>query len=103
MLIGRFGGGDVGAREHLIDVINELRKRLGFAVAGLGELHAEVSTDVAGIAAQHNDAVGQQHGFFNVVRHQEDSLGGHGFVSPQFQQFTAQILSGQHVQGAERP
>ncbi len=68
---------------------------------GCGNLHAKVGADVAGIAAQHNDAVGQQHRFFNIVRHQEDGLGGHGLVGPQLQQFAAQILGGQHIQSAE--
>ena len=61
----------------------------------------EIGADVAGIAAQHDDAVGQQHRLFDVVRDQEDGLGGHGLVGPQLQQLTAQVLGGQHVQGAE--
>jgi hypothetical protein len=35
------------------------------------------------------------------VGNQEDGLGGHGLVGPQLQQFTAQVLGGQHVEGAE--
>ena len=56
---------------------------------------------MAGIAAQNHNAIGQQHGFFNIVGDDEDGLGGHGFLSPQLQQFTAQVLGGQHVEGAE--
>ena len=101
MLVGRLGGRDIGLGEHLVDVVDELREGLGFAVAGLGKLHLEVGADVAGIAAQHDDAVGQQHGFFNVVGDQEDGLGGHGLVGPQLQQFAAQVLGGEHVERGE--
>jgi hypothetical protein len=56
---------------------------------------------VAGIAAQHDDAVGQQDGFFNVVGDEEDGLGGHGLVGPQLQQFAAQVLGREHVERGE--
>ena len=64
--------------------------------------HAEVRADVAGIAAEHDDAVGEQDGFFNVVRDDKDALRGHRLVLPQLQQFAAQIFGGQHVQGRKR-
>ena len=57
---------------------------------------------MAGIAAQHNNAIGQQHGFFNIVRDQKDGLGGHGLLRPKFQQFAAQVLGGQHVERGKR-
>ena len=64
-------------------------------------MHLEVGADVAGIAAQHDDAIGQQHRFFDVVGHDEDRLGGHGLLGPQLQQFAAQVLGGEHVEGGE--
>ncbi len=79
-----------------------MREGLGLAVARLRQLHLEVRADVAGIAPQHNDAVGQQHGLFNVVRDQKDGLGGHGLLGPQFQQLAAQVLSRQHVERGKR-
>ena len=57
---------------------------------------------MAGIAPQHDDAVGQQDGFLNVVGDEEDGLGGHGLVGPQLQQLAAQVLGGEHVEGGER-
>jgi hypothetical protein len=57
---------------------------------------------VAGVAPQHDDAVGQQDRLFNVVGDQEDGLGGHGLVGPQLEQFAAQVLGGQHVERGER-
>jgi hypothetical protein len=68
---------------------------------GWAKLDLEVGADVAWVAAQDDDAVGQQDGFFNVVGDDEDGLGGHGLVGPQLQQFAAQVLGGQHVERAE--
>ena len=79
-----------------------MREGFGLAVARLRQLHLEVGADVAGIAAEHDDAIGQQHGFFNVVGDDEDGLGGHGFLGPQLQQFAAQVLGGEHVERGER-
>ena len=56
---------------------------------------------MAGIAAEDDDAVGQQHGLFDVVGDDEDGAGGHGLLGPQLQQFAAQVLGGEHVEGGE--
>ena len=53
---------------------------------------------MARIAPQHDDAIGQQHRFLDVVRHQKDRLGGHGLLRPKLQQFAAQVLGRQHVE-----
>ncbi len=82
LLVGRFSRHHIRPGEHLVDVVDELGEGLGFAVAGLGKLHAEVGADVSGIAAEHNDAIGEQNGFFNVVSDEEDRLGGHSLVGP---------------------
>ena len=57
---------------------------------------------MARVAPQHDDAIGQHQGLFNVMRHQEDGLGGNRLLVPQLQQFAAQVLRGQHVEGGER-
>ena len=56
----------------------------------------------AGIRAEHDDAVGQQNRFFNVVGHDEDGAGRHLLAEPQFQQFAAQVFGGQHVERGKR-
>ena len=56
----------------------------------------------AGIAAQHDHAIGQQHGFLDVVGHNEDRLRRHLLVGPQLQQFAAQVLRREHVERGER-
>ncbi len=55
----------------------------------------------AGIASQHDHAIGQQHGLFNIVGHDEDARGRHLLVEPQLQQLGAQVLGGQHVERGE--
>ena len=49
----------------------------------------------------HDDAVGHEHGLFDVVRHHQHGLGGDGLVQPQFHQLAAQRLGAQHIQRAE--
>ncbi len=56
----------------------------------------------AGIAAQDDDAVGQQDGFFDVVGDDEDGRVGIFLPGPELQQFAAQVLGGEHIQRGER-
>ena len=100
-MFGCLRGNDVRPRKDLVDVIHQLRKGLRFSIARLRKLDAEVGADVSGVAPQHHDAIGQQHCFFNVVRYQEDRLGGHGLLGPKLQQFAAQVLGGEHVESRE--
>ena len=72
------------------------------AIARVGEGDAEVGADVTGIAAEHDDAIGQQDGLFDVVRHDEDGARGDGLLLPQLQQLAAQVLGGEHVERGER-
>ncbi len=92
----------VGPRQHLVDIVDKLGERLGLAITGLRQLNTKIGANVARVPTQHYDAVGEQDGFFNVVRDQEDGLGGHGLVGPELQQFTAQVFGGEHVEGRKR-
>src|SRR6185503_1263493 len=87
--------------EHLVDEIDELGKGVRFAVARLGNLDSEISADVSRVAAENDDAVGQQDSFFDVVGDDEDAFGGHGFFCPELEQFAAQVLRCQYVEGGE--
>jgi hypothetical protein len=95
------GGDDFGPGEDFVDVVDEVGEGLGFAVARVGELDLEVGADVAGIAAEDDDAVGEQDGFFDVVGDEEDGLGGHGFVGPELEEFGAEVFGGEDVEGGE--
>ena len=55
-----------------------------------------------GVTAQHDDAIGQQQGFLNVMSHQKNRLRWNCLLVPQLHQLTAQILRRQHIEGRER-
>ena len=55
----------------------------------------------AGVFAEHDDAVGEEDGLFDVVGDDEDGLGGNGFLAPELKQFAAQVLGGEDVEGGE--
>ncbi len=98
---GQRGGLGVGLGEDLVDVVDELGEGGGFAVARVGEADLEVGADVAGVAAEDDDAVGEQDGFFDVVGDDEDGLGGDGLFLPELEEFGAEVLGGENVEGAE--
>src|SRR5216683_2303598 len=56
----------IGPREDAIDGINKLDEPRGFAVARMRKFHAEVRMDVRGIAAENDNAVGEDDGFFDA-------------------------------------
>ena len=72
-LIGNFRRSHVGSGQHLVDVVNQLGERVRFAVARLGDLDPEVGANLAGIAAENDDPIGQQHGFLDIVGDDENS------------------------------
>ena len=71
------------------------------AVARLWQPHLKIRPDAPGILPQHDDAVGKQYRFFDVVRDDVDRPRGNRFVCPELQRFTAQILRCQHVERGE--
>ena len=87
--------------QHLVDVVHVSGELGGLAVARARHGEREVGANAAGVFAQHDDAVGQQHGLLNVVGDDEDGLGGNGLLAPELQQFAAQVLGGEHVESGE--
>ena len=101
-LFRRTGGRHIRLREHLVDVVHQLRKGRRLAIARLRQRHRKIRANVARIPPQNHNAIGQQHGFLNIVRNQKHRLRGHGLLGPKLQQFAAQVLSRQHVERRER-
>ena len=93
------GGDDFRAGEDFVDVVDEVGEGLRLAVAGMLELDFEIGADVAGIAAEDDDAVGEQDRFFDVVGDDEDGLGGHGLLGPELEELGAQVLGGEGRRG----
>ena len=97
----RLRRGGIGLREDFVDVIDKAGKGDGFLVARMGERDFEVGADAAGIAAEDDDAVGEQDRFFNVVGDDEDSLRGDGLFLPELEEFGAEVFGGEDVQRGE--
>ena len=91
-----------GLGQHLVDVVDVAEEARRLAVAGLGHGDFEVGADAAGISAEHDDAVGEQHGLLDVVGDDEDGLGGDLLAPPELEQFAAQVLGGEDIEGGER-
>ena len=103
---GRAGGGAgaacVALGHHPVDLVDQLLEVRRPAAARPGQRVAQVGADPAGVGAQHQDPVREQHRFLDVVGHHDDGLGREALALPQLQQLAAQVLRGQHVQRAER-
>ena len=64
--------------------------------------NVEIGTHTCRISSQNHDAIRQHDGFLDVVGHDEDGAGRHLLIEPEFQQFTAQVLSREDVECGER-
>src|SRR5580658_106156 len=100
--VGHVCRSDVWTGEHLIDVIHQLGERLALTIAWMSDVgDFEIGADVARIAAEHDDPVGQQHGLFNVVRDNEDGLRGDGFLLPELEEFAAKVFGSEDIKRGE--
>src|SRR6266849_7984593 len=63
------------AGERAIDQVNKLHEARGLAVARMAHVHGKLRVDVRGITAEDNNAVGEDHCFFDVVGDDEDRAG----------------------------
>ncbi len=73
---------DMGLRQHAINVIDERFEGFGFAVARLRERDFKVFTDARRIAGEHDHAIGQLHGFFDIMGNDKNRARGNFLVVP---------------------
>ena len=92
----------VGTGQRLVDVIDVSQKARRLAIAVLRNVDLEIGANAPRIAAQHDDAVGQQHRLLDIVGHDEDGGGRHLLVEPQLQQLGAQVFRGEDIERRER-
>ena len=92
----------VRTRQRLVDVVHVGQKARRLAIAILRNVDLEVGTNAPRIAAEHDDAVGQQHCLLDVVGHDEDGGRRHLLVEPQLQQLGAQVFGGEDIERRER-
>ena len=89
-------------RHDLVDVIHQLHKARRLAVPRMLQPDIEIRTNACRISPQHHHPVGEHHGLFDVVRHNENGAGRHLLVQPELQQFTAQVFRGKNVERRKR-
>src|SRR5260370_18703789 len=79
----------IGLREDAIDGIDKLDEVRGFAVARMRNLHGEVRVDVRGIAAENDDAVGEDDGLFDIMSNDENRARGNFVIEPELEELAA--------------
>ena len=85
-----------------VDLLDQ-RAEFGLeTVARVRKVDRDLGGDAAGIGRQHEDAVGHQHRFLDVVGHHQDGLDRNPPLLPQVDEIGAQGLGGQHVERRER-
>src|SRR5258708_35602480 len=62
----------------------------------------EVRVNMRGVAAEYDDAVGEDDGFFNIVGNDENRARGNFVTEPEFEELAAKSLRGEDVQRGER-
>jgi hypothetical protein len=91
----------IGPRQDAVNVVDQIGEARIFAVAGALQRHLKVGADSGRILAQHDDPVGQQHGFLDIMGDHEDRACGHFVTLPKLQQLAAQVFGGKHIERGE--
>ena len=72
------------------------------AVAWAFEVDGELGADASGVGREHEDAIGEQDGFFDVVGDDEHGAGGEVVACPEREELGAEVFGGEHVERGER-
>ncbi len=80
----RRGGNAHPLGHHPVDLVDERLEIRSASAPRPGERIADVCPDTAGIRAQKEDPVGEQHRFFDVVRDHDHGLGREPLALPEF-------------------
>src|SRR5467141_2649423 len=89
-------------RQNAIDGVDEVDEVGGLSVSRMGHIHFKIGVNVRGIAAQNDNAVGEDDRFFDVVSDDENGARRNFAVQPEFRQFAAKRLRGEDVERGER-
>ena len=95
-------GYDIWPGEDGVDVIHQLSEGGVLFIARLRQTDFEICTHMTWITPKHNDAVGKQNGLFNIVGNDEDGLCRNGLLLPELEEFAAQVLCRENVEGRKR-
>ena len=86
------GGSAVALGHHPVYLVDERLELRSAPAARPGQRIAHVGPDPAGVGAEDEDPVGEQHRLLDVVRDHDDGLGREPLALPEFQQLAAQVL-----------
>src|SRR5258705_2809206 len=89
-------------RKDAVDRIDQLEEVDAFAVARMRNVNFEVRVNMRGVAAEYDDAVGEDDGFFDIVSNDENPARGNFVTEPQLDALAAKSLRGEDVQRGER-
>jgi len=92
----------VRPRQDAINVVDKLDEAGRFAVARMRDVHGKIGVNVGGVAAEDDDTIGQDDGFFDIVCDDENGARGNFVIEPQLEKFAAQRFRGEHVERRER-
>src|SRR5580704_12550479 len=92
----------IRAGEDTVDRIDKLDEMWRLAIARLRQINRKIRVNMRGISTKNDDAVGEDHGFFNVVSDDEDRACWDFVPEPKLEQFTTQCFGGEHVERGER-
>ena len=73
----------VAAGHDAVDLVDECLEGRGAPVSWAFEVDGEFGADASGIGRQHEDAIGEEDGFFDVVGDDEHGAGGEVVACPQ--------------------
>src|SRR5258707_11539225 len=109
--LGRSGGIGAGRsgivlvirlRKDAVDRIDQLKEVGAFAVARMRNVNFEVRVDVRGMAAENDDTVGENDGFFDIVSNDENRARGNLVTEPELEELAAEGFRGEDVKRGER-
>src|SRR5580704_2868737 len=73
----------VGPGKDTINLVNKLNETRRLAVTRMRDIDRKICVDVSGVAAQDDDAIGEDDGFFDIVRDDEYGPRGNFVFEPQ--------------------
>src|SRR6267143_1250427 len=89
-------------RKDAVDRIDQLEEVGTFAVARMRNVNFEVRVDMRGMAAENDDTVGEDDGFFDIVSNDENRARGNLVTEPELEELAAEGFRGEDVKRGER-
>ena len=83
---------------YLIDELPEFRIE---PVARMFQGDVDLVDDPARMRREHDDAIAHQHGFFDIMRDEQNRLDRHAAFDPEVEEIGAQSLGRQHIERGE--